>query len=99
MPDFRLHIWIEFGEGDKIVLDNPGVSREHAEIVKEPRGFVVKDLGSSNGTFVNVERVKKRALASSDVLKVGKYLLYIRIVPEGSLVSAPWHRDQTVRAE
>ena len=91
-----------------IVLDNPGVSREHVEIIQEARGFVVRDLGSSNGTFVNAERVDRKLLATNDVLKIGKYLLYIRIVPQERVASAgstqsspvtPWHRDQTVRAE
>ena len=59
-----------------VVLDNPVVSHAHAELRREGEGFVVTDLGSTNGTFVNGERVTApRRLSSGDVLSVGPYAL------------------------
>lgn len=50
-------------------------SRRHARIVWEQGGPVVEDLGSTNGTFVNGERVKRRPLAEGDRLLVGSNIL------------------------
>ena len=54
------------------VLADNVASRHHAEILKTPEGFVVKDLGSSNGTWVNGKRVDSHELADGDVVLVGK---------------------------
>ncbi len=45
------------GATSDVVLDNPVVSHAHAELRREGEGFVVADLGSTNGTFVNGVRV------------------------------------------
>ena len=47
------------------------VSREHAEIVKEGGAFRVRDLKSTNGTYVNGERVARASLKDGDRLRVG----------------------------
>lgn len=59
-------------EESDIFLVDPSVSRNHAEIDMDPRGPLVRDLESTNGTFVNGERVdgSKRA-HSGDVLTFG----------------------------
>jgi len=51
---------------------DPTVSRKHAEVVATPTGATVKDLGSSNGTFVNGTRVTEASLSSGDVVTFGK---------------------------
>ena len=48
--------------GNRIQLHDTEVSRQHAEIRRSGNQFVVCDLGSSNGTFVNNERVEEREL-------------------------------------
>jgi len=59
-----------------VVLDNPVVSHAHAELRRDGEGFVVSDLGSTNGTFVNGVRVTApRPLGAGDVLSVGPYAL------------------------
>ncbi|MCC7138010.1 MAG: FHA domain-containing protein [Planctomycetes bacterium] len=59
-----------------LALDNPVVSRAHAELRKEGEAWSVVDLGSTNGTFVNGERVlAPRPLAAGDVVSVGPYAL------------------------
>lgn len=50
---------------------DPEVSALHAEIVAHKDGWVVLDTASTNGTFVNGERVQKQRLASGDVLVFG----------------------------
>jgi pSer/pThr/pTyr-binding forkhead associated (FHA) protein len=58
-------------EGVDLVLDDKGCSRRHCEIVKEAAGFVLRDLGSSNGTQVNGEKVTERTLADGDTIRIG----------------------------
>ncbi len=51
------------------------VSRRHAEIRREGEAYTVVDLGSSNGTYVNGERVTRHVLTSGDRLQVGSTLI------------------------
>lgn len=54
-----------------LVIADPRVSRDHAVIVSENGGFCVVDQGSKHGTFVNGERVQRRALERNDRLEFG----------------------------
>jgi DNA-binding MarR family transcriptional regulator len=47
------------------------VSSRHAEIRSGPRGFVIEDLGSRNGTLVNGQLVERAPLTSGDVIQLG----------------------------
>lgn len=58
-----------------IFLDDITVSRRHAEVLREGSRFLVKDVGSLNGTYVNRERVDVAELASGDELQIGKFKL------------------------
>lgn len=49
----------------------PGVSRKHFQFNCEGGKFFVQDLGSSNGTYVNNQRIQKHALIESDMITVG----------------------------
>lgn len=56
----------------QIVIDDPKVSRRHAEIRHTARGYVIRDLESSNGTFVNGTRLlDSRVLQPGDRILVG----------------------------
>jgi len=55
-----------------IFLVDPSVSRNHALLDVQEGKLIVRDAGSSNGTFVNGERVQLRALRQGDVVAFGK---------------------------
>ena len=58
-----------------IFLDDVTVSRRHAEVRRAEGKFLVRDLGSLNGTYVNRERVEETELASGDEVQIGKFKL------------------------
>ncbi|HUQ80699.1 MAG TPA: adenylate/guanylate cyclase domain-containing protein [Gemmatimonadaceae bacterium] len=55
-----------------VPLLDPTVSRRHASLVADESGIELNDLGSSNGTFLNGERVEHARVAAGDVLMFGK---------------------------
>jgi hypothetical protein len=59
----------------EIFLDDVTVSRKHAVLHQREDAFVVEDLGSLNGTFLNKHRIESAELANDDELQVGKYRL------------------------
>ncbi|MGH6894519.1 MAG: FHA domain-containing protein, partial [Dongiaceae bacterium] len=58
-----------------IQIDNLAVSGEHAVIVTILNDSFMEDLGSTNGTLVNGNPVKKHFLQNNDVIELGKYKL------------------------
>jgi VWFA-related protein len=60
-------------QDNQIVLDDPTVSRQHAWIKAEGEEFLVFDIGSANGTFVNDQPVEEpRRLENGDVVRFGE---------------------------
>ncbi|MBY0577567.1 MAG: FHA domain-containing protein [Burkholderiales bacterium] len=65
--------------GNDIQIDNVAVSGEHAVVITILNDSFLEDMGSTNGTKVNGNAVKKCFLQKSDVIEIGKYkLTYIR---------------------
>lgn len=58
-----------------IFLDDVTVSRRHAEVRREDDAYVVVDVGSLNGTYLNRERIEQGRLTGGDELQVGKFKL------------------------
>lgn len=56
-----------------ILLDDVTVSRRHAVFVRSTDGYIVKDAGSLNGTYVNRQLVTERTLENGDEVQVGKF--------------------------
>jgi hypothetical protein len=63
----------------QIIIEDPGISRKHAEISRTAEGFVVRDLGSTNGTMVNDAPVSGgRRLEEGDRITIGRSVLEFR---------------------
>ena len=65
-----------------VFLDNTGVSREHARIVQTDGTWTLEDLGSANGTFCNEVQVSNSRLNDNDVIRVGKFTLWVTIAAD-----------------
>ena len=61
--------------GNFVQLDDNEVSRRHAEIRRIEGRFVVGDLKSSNGTFVNNRKVERAELSSGDQIQIGRTVM------------------------
>lgn len=63
-----------------IALKTRKVSNYHAEILSEAEGLLLRDLGSTNGTYVNDEKVRQRRLKSGDRIRVGghEFTVYLK---------------------
>ena len=58
-----------------IHINDQGVSKEHAVILTLGNDQILEDLGSTNGTLVNGEKVQRHILQNGDVIEVGRYKL------------------------
>jgi pSer/pThr/pTyr-binding forkhead associated (FHA) protein len=59
-----------------IVVDSPGVSSHHACVFRDAEDFVIEDLQSTNGTYVNGKRITRAKLTHGDVVALGKHTLF-----------------------
>lgn len=72
-----------------IFIDNSGISREHTRIERSIGGpYIISDMGSTNGTFLNNENITEATLKNNDVISLGKFSLLITLVGP----SAPKHK-------
>src|SRR5207342_45916 len=69
-------------EGNSLRLANETVSRYHFEIEPTPLGFVLRDLGSTNGTFVDGYRVREVYLPKRAAIKAGEVTLQFEALGE-----------------
>jgi len=67
-----------------IQIHDTEVSRQHAELRRSGRHFTISDLGSSNGTFVNGQRIRRHSLSSGDQVQIGQTLM-LYTGPSGDL--------------
>ncbi len=68
-----------------IVLDDPKISREHTKIFLKNKGFLITDMGSSNGTFVNHTQIMgEHPLISSDQIQLGDTILQFALFDESA---------------
>ena len=65
-----------------LVVENLSTSRNHARVRRHGDKFVLTDLGSSNGTFVNGVNVTKTEIVDGDVVTVGKHTILFRNPPD-----------------
>ena len=82
-----------------IQIDNLAVSGEHALIVTILNDSFLEDLGSTNGTLVNGNPVKKHILQTNDVVEIGKYKLkFLSEAPTGAASVADFEKTMVLRA-
>jgi pSer/pThr/pTyr-binding forkhead associated (FHA) protein len=74
-----------------VVIDNPAVSGHHARIFIEGDDYVVEDLRSRNGTYVNEQHVLRAPLRNRDELLIGKHKLVFDEVASTKPMPAPRH--------
>lgn len=79
--------------GNDLVLDHLAVSGRHAAIDTTSEGTYVLDLGSTNGTSVNGQPIKKHLLQHDDVIELGKYQLNFVVEVDNYQVSP----DETLK--
>jgi pSer/pThr/pTyr-binding forkhead associated (FHA) protein len=60
---------------NSIVIDNRAVSRHHVKICQDDNKYIIEDLNSGNGTFVNDKKITKDTLRNQDEILVGKHTL------------------------
>jgi ABC transport system ATP-binding/permease protein len=71
LPAVRLRIG-RGAEGNDIALDDPLVSRRHAELRHTAAGYEIVDVGSRNGVFVNGARVSSVPVTARDIIGIGR---------------------------
>jgi len=73
-----------------VQLDQESVSRNHARILRQRNNYVIRDLGSTNGTYVNDELVDEVVLRDGDQLKVGRTIF--KFIVSGNM-EAQYHEE------
>jgi pSer/pThr/pTyr-binding forkhead associated (FHA) protein len=68
-------------ESNEIQLPSRAVSNFHAEILKEDGALVIRDLGSTNGTRVNGERIDRTRVSPGDSIRIGNHVLSLQLRP------------------
>src|SRR6185295_14191357 len=82
-----------------IVIDNLAISGEHAMIMTILNDSFLEDLGSTNGTLVNGQPIKKHFLQNNDVVELGKYKLkYVTEATLGQTSPADFEKTMVLRA-
>ena len=74
-------------EDNTFQIADPSVSSHHCEIVLRGTDVVIHDLGSTNGSFINGEKVSESVLRPGQTLKLGQ--IELQLVPEGAPIPAP----------
>ena len=84
VPLDKERIMIGRKPSNEIQIENLAVSGEHACIVTILNDSFLEDMGSTNGTLVNGNSIKKHILQNNDVIEIGKYKLkYVAETPAG----------------
>ncbi len=81
-----------------IQIENLAVSSEHARIITILNDSFLEDLGSTNGTLVNGNPIKKHILQNNDVIEIGKYILkYVSDPSAGQTSAEDFERTMVLR--
>ena len=76
-----------------LVIDDPSVSRAHAQLIAIKNHFMVFDQNSTGGTFVNGKRISRTVLNSGDIVSLAAVsMLYVEDSP--GLLSKSWEQTR-----
>ena len=70
------------GPDSDIFLDDVTVSRDHCRLTVDEQGILLEDLGSTNGTYVNGDRVDRAALKPGDEVIIGRFHMLVALGDE-----------------
>jgi len=83
-----------------VFVDNPGVSRDHFRLERTPNGeYQIVDLGSANGTFLNDQMINTAAVRNNDVVRFGKYTLWVGYEQDRRALGAEGRKSVTDTAQ
>jgi HD-GYP domain-containing protein (c-di-GMP phosphodiesterase class II) len=84
----------------EVVLNDASISRRHAEIALTDQGWIIRDLGSTNGTFLNSVRVGRadQPLRQHDRVECGSLVLTVEVIDE-EVLSSVESRSSSVQVE
>lgn len=83
-PITRSHTIIGRGSDADITVDDSSISRKHVEILWDGKRGQVNDLGSTNGSLLNGERVSKAPLDTDSVIDIGRTRIVFRVLAQSS---------------
>jgi pSer/pThr/pTyr-binding forkhead associated (FHA) protein len=83
-------------EGCDLRLDHKSVSKLHCVLVKTDGLMLVRDLGSTNGTRVNGQRIRRAALLPNDQLHIASMKFKVLFGPKALPVVSPEERTQQI---
>ena len=70
-----------------VQLRSNRVSNYHAEILNEVDGLMLRDLRSTNGTYVNDESIRLQRIQTGDRIRIGNFQITVRLIPRGKVAS------------
>jgi hypothetical protein len=93
IPISRETFFIGRSKGNNIPISDPSISRKHAVINFIDGKYVISDLNSLKGTYVNGKKVEEAVLRSGDIINIGESRMQFRLItPTGSWVSPGRYR-------
>jgi len=72
------------GQDCDVWVNDDGISRKHARLVPQGRGYLVEDTGSANGTFVAGQRIRRHVLQDGDLLQFGPSAVFRYAITDAS---------------
>lgn len=90
MKEYQFKSDIKIGriKGNDIVIENPAVSGKHAAIEVIDNHYILKDLESKNGVFVNEKKTNEYELKEGDKILIGKHILEFDFGAGGELIGS-----------
>jgi len=79
-----------------IQIDNLAVSNQHIRLIRQKNHYTIEDLDSTNGTYLNDEKITKATLKHNDVITVGKHNLIVHYKEEAKKPTQEFG-DKTVK--